>query len=54
MSVNIEEYVRKNYPTRFKDKKVIITENEVCYMVTHHVDASPIILGKKSMENILV
>ncbi len=46
MSAALEEYVRKTYPKRFQNKKVIITENDVCYMVTHHIDASPIILGK--------
>ena len=46
MNTVLEEYVRKTYPKRFENKKVIITENDACYMVTHHVDASPIILGK--------
>jgi hypothetical protein len=42
----IEEYVRKTYKKRFKDKPVLITEKDNCYMVTHHKDASPIILSK--------
>lgn len=46
MSIMIEEYVRQAYKERFKDKPVLITEKDSCYMVTHHVDASPIILSK--------
>lgn len=46
MSIIIEEYVRQTYKERFKDKPVLITEKDSCYVVTHHVDASPIILSK--------
>lgn len=46
MSIMIEEYVRQTYKKRFKDKPVLITEKDSCYMVTHHKDASPIILSK--------
>jgi hypothetical protein len=42
----IEDYVRNTYKSRFKDKPVIVTENDVCYFVTEHVDASPIVLSK--------
>lgn len=46
MSIQIEEYVRQTYKQRFKDKPVLITENDACFIVTHHEDASPIILSK--------
>jgi hypothetical protein len=46
MSIQIEEYVRQTYKQRFKDKPVLITEKDSCFMVTHHIDASPIILSK--------
>jgi hypothetical protein len=46
MSIMIEDYVRQTYKKRFKDKPVLITEKDSCYMVTHHKDASPIILSK--------
>ena len=46
MSIQIEEYVRQTYKQRFKDKPVLITEKDACFMVTHHEDASPIILSK--------
>jgi len=41
----IEDYVRQTYK-RFKDKPVFITEGDVCYFVTEHMDASPLILSK--------
>ena len=46
MSIQIEDYVRQTYKQRFKDKPVLVTEKNNCYMVTHHIDASPIILSK--------
>ena len=51
MSIQIEDYVRQTYKKRFENKPVIITENDACYMVTHHEDASPIILGKSQWRN---
>tara|TARA_A200000159_G_C7198019_1_gene286586 strand:+ start:400 stop:543 length:144 start_codon:yes stop_codon:yes gene_type:complete len=42
----IEDYVRQTYKKRFKDKPVFITEGDVCYFVTEHMDASPLILSK--------
>ena len=30
MSIQIEEYVRQTYKKRFKDKPVLITENDAC------------------------
>tara|TARA_R100001443_G_scaffold23923_1_gene36034 strand:- start:10546 stop:10686 length:141 start_codon:yes stop_codon:yes gene_type:complete len=44
--MNIEEYVLKRYPRRFKNKKVLIKEFDNHYEVNHHEDASPIILSK--------
>ncbi len=51
MSIQIEEYVRQTYKQRFKDKPVLVTENDACFMVTHHVDASPIVLSKNQWRN---
>jgi hypothetical protein len=44
---NIEEYVIKRFPKRFKNKPVLIKEFDTHYEVNHNKDASPIILGKK-------
>ena len=46
MSIQIEDYVRQTYKQRFKDKPVLVTEKDNFYMVTHHADASPIVLSK--------
>jgi hypothetical protein len=43
---NIEEYVIKKYPRRFKNKKILIKEFDTHYEVNHNTDASPIILSK--------
>ena len=43
---NIEEYVIKRFPKRFKNKPVLIKEFDTHYEVNHNKDASPIILGK--------
>ena len=51
MSIHIEEYVRQTYKKRFKDKPVFITEKDECFMVTHHLDASPIILSINQWRN---
>ena len=44
---NIEEYIIKRFPKRFKNKSVLIKEFNTHYEVNHNKDASPIILSKK-------
>ena len=43
---SIEEYVYKNYKS-YKDKQLIIKEFDNCFHVLTHEDSSPLILGKK-------
>ena len=45
-AVRVEEYVRKKYPKTFKDKEIIITENQSFYIIKTNKDASPLILNK--------
>jgi hypothetical protein len=42
----LEEYVRKRYPKMFKNKPVIIEEQEKFIIIKYNKDASPIILSK--------
>ena len=42
----LEEYARKRYPKTFKNKPVIITEEENFITIKYNKDASPIILSK--------
>tara|TARA_B100000003_G_scaffold6982_1_gene6235 strand:- start:437 stop:598 length:162 start_codon:yes stop_codon:yes gene_type:complete len=42
----LEAYVRKRYPRIFKNKPVIITEEENFITIKYNKDASPIILSK--------
>ena len=42
----LEEYVRKRYPRLFKNKPVIIEEEEKFITVKYNKAASPIILSK--------
>ena len=42
----LEEYVRKRYPRLFKNKPVIINEQEKFITIKYNKDASPIILSK--------
>ena len=44
---NIEEYIIKRFPKRFKNKPVLIKEFDTHYEVNHNKDVSPIILSKK-------
>ena len=41
----VETYVKANYKN-FKDKELIITEDESLYVVKHHINGSPLFLGK--------
>ena len=42
----IEEYVRNKYPKTFKNKEIIITENQSFYLIKTNKDASPLIINK--------
>jgi hypothetical protein len=46
----ITEYVYKNYKL-YKDKQLIIKELDNCFHVCRHKDESPLILGKKIINN---
>ena len=41
----VQEYVYKHYKS-YEGKQLIIKENDVCFFVLKHKDASPLILGK--------
>ena len=46
----ITEYVYKNYKS-YKNKQLIIKEFNNCFHVLIHEDSSPLILGKKIINN---
>ena len=46
MSNKIKEYVEKNYKRLYKDKKIMIEETNVAYLVRTNRDESPLILNK--------
>ena len=46
----ITEYVYKNYK-QYKNKQLIIRELDNCFHVLKHEDGSPLILGKKIINN---
>ena len=46
----VTEYVYKNYK-QYKDKPLIIKELDNCFHVCRHKDESPLILGKKIINN---
>ena len=46
----ITEYVYKNYKW-LKNKKLIIKEKKNCFHIVANKDASPLILGKKIINN---
>lgn len=41
----VKNYVYENYKD-YKNKPLIITEKDSCFMVLKHKDGSPLILGK--------
>jgi hypothetical protein len=41
----VQEYVYKNYKS-YEGKELIIKENDACFFILKHKDASPLILGK--------
>ena len=46
----VTEYVYKNYKL-YKNKQLIIKELDNCFHVCRHKDESPLILGKKIINN---
>ena len=46
MESNVIDYVLKNYPKKFKNKKILVEENSACYFVSTNKDESPLILSK--------
>jgi len=46
----VTEYVYKNYKL-YKNKQLIIKEFSNCFHVLIHEDSSPLILGKKIINN---
>lgn len=46
MEEKVREYVLEKYPKMFKDNKIIIISNDVCYFVSNNKDESPLILSR--------
>ena len=46
MESNVINYVLEKYPKTFKDKNIIVEENNTCYFVSTNKDESPLILSK--------
>ena len=47
MESNVINYVLEKYPNTFKNKTILIEENDACYFVSTNKDESPLILSKK-------
>ena len=47
MGSNVIDYVLEKYPKTFKDKQILVEENDTCYFVSTNKDESPLILSKK-------
>jgi len=47
MESNVIDYVLEKYPKTFKNKKILVEENDTCYFVSTNKDESPLILSKK-------
>ncbi len=47
MESNVIDYVLEKYPKTFKNKEILIEENDTCYFVSTNKDESPLILSKK-------
>ena len=46
----IDVNFRHKYPKTFKDKEILVEENDACYFVSTNKDESPLILSKKRYE----
>ena len=47
MESNVIDYVLEKYPKTFKNKEILVEENDTCYFVSTDKDESPLILSKK-------
>jgi len=47
MESNVIDYVLAKYPKTFKNKEILVEENDTCYFVSTNKDESPLILSKK-------
>jgi len=47
MESNVIDYVLEKYPKTFKNKEILVKENDACYFVSTNKDESPLILSKK-------
>ncbi len=47
MESNVIDYVLAKYPKTFKNKQILVEENDACYFVSTNKDESPLILSKK-------
>tara|TARA_Y100000996_G_C22512279_1_gene638923 strand:- start:1029 stop:1175 length:147 start_codon:yes stop_codon:yes gene_type:complete len=47
MGSNVIDYVLEKYPKTFKNKEILVEENDTCYFVSTNKDESPLILSKK-------
>ena len=47
MELNVIDYVLEKYPKTFKNKEILVEENDTCYFVSTNKDESPLILSKK-------
>jgi len=46
MESNVINYVLEKYPKTFKNKNIIVENNDTCYFVSTNKDESPLILSK--------
>jgi hypothetical protein len=46
MESNVINYVLEKYPKTFKNKNIIVEDNDTCYFVSTNKDESPLILSK--------
>ena len=46
MESNVIDYVLEKYPKTFKNKEILVKENDTCYLVSTNKDESPLILNK--------
>jgi|TARA_E500000318_G_C3387124_1_gene144500 hypothetical protein len=47
MESSVINYVLEKYPKTFKNKTILVEENDACYFVSTNKDESPLILSKK-------
>jgi len=46
MESNVIDYVLAKYPKTFKNKEILVEENDACYFVSTNKDESSLILSK--------